>query len=1729
MCIMKRLTFLIAFFALVIAGTMNSFANTNDNEGHALLSLWKEYNQADKADKPKTQLEVLEKIKAEAIKQKQPWDFYDAAQKTASVRSRINWKDRQAAQDDLKKEIMEYGEPIAVVSYYLNEHSNAEAFQYAQEHKARLEAGRHDAFYGNTAVVTFSTYGSVLLKQIKNDYEFVLWYLFAHSYKPSDEEFDAMVKGRYPEEAFARFTRASRMTNVDDRVDAWKAIIKDYQGKAAALLPRGALLNREFNELNASEKATSKDYIELKAKCDEFVAERSKFKGTEDQIASCCFYVHHIIESLDSKNFSFDIAKGELTVHLRNLGKVQVQVLKNKKSVWSIMLFNKDNSYYVIDDVKTTIPATLEDGDYEVKCSSGKIAESCSYEKYTLSIASKRDSKGDAVYVADYMTGEPVKNCKLELIDVSDNVAAAADATLDGYTYLPDTFKSLVSNKKANFRIRAVYNDGQCIRKSRAVSLNRWYASVAREESTQNRQHAIVLTDRAAYKPGETVKYKVVLYEGEYEYKASPAGKTVTVNLIDADGKVVSEKFLSVNEFGSASGEFNLSDVDKGGLFEISASDGIYHLGIKGIWVDEFVLPTYELVWDESDRFYLPGENIKVSGTVKAYSGHNLSGAKIDYTVRRYWQNFASGTVTVGENGHFEIPFEASPERWSMYTVVAKVVDNTAETQEFTTCTWSGSDIPLSLSLQNKSAGSCDLLKESPGETVLLGKDAAQIRFDTSSDGRMLNHPTLKIEYKLRHGTKVVASGKAEPGETVSIDMSAMPSGSYELCAEATAKAGGKDYSTSRYLNIIKLSDSDTAMPFEAESFFKEIVGGDDIALQIGSTDGDTWAVVELYGSGDVLLEKQIVKLNGGKGTKGSLVTVRYPFKDSYPSTVSLRVLWFKKASSFNYTLSRNTQESRSMLPVSFTRFLDTTAPGHEYTFSVKTEAGVECAATVYDVSTDVIATNNWYAVHAPGRPLPTVSYDQACGTNGSGHRFMTKGVAMAMSNRVSGLALSDGALYETVVLDDYSMGIVDEEVEYEAAPQSAAYGSAPPDADIAAVRENFATTLAWEPFLRSDKDGVINFTFKTSDKLSRYHVQLFAHDKNMRNNVLREEMTVTIPVKVSVVEPQKLYNGDRYVVRVGVANNFDKKVGGKLNVKFIEGDDYKTGKVISSKSTRLSVPARGNASSSVELKNVPDIGKLGILVSFDADDKELGSDAVFVAVPVAVPVQTITEAHSAIWHVDDDRVALEDMLRAEFVNSDGLDAEVREVSIRQMLGEALPESIEPESDNVLALTDALYARYLLNALTGKVFDNAEIEGKINACRNGDGGFGWFEGMKSSSVVTAVVLERYASMGKTLDGIENVVRYLDVAQLGGSKLPYWCGGISNDKYMYVRAMYASVPFNTKGMDSERLKDFRKYAKEYLVPAEERGLEGRILEKARRLLTLRTLASTSAGESLAKSWGISSASKLAASVKADTESLYEYAVDHKCGGCYFPNAVMPFRGLLESELYAHALLCDLFATTERSDISDGIRMWMMIQKETQKWESDPAYIQALNSVFRGGEKILGTKVLALSATTTLPFSDIKAAGNGFSIERKYFVSHENSEWKELLEGETLKVGDKVRCDYNIWNEENRSFVRVDIPRPACLRPENQLSGYYGWWANPLRADGWYVFSPQGYRCVKADRTEYWFDSYPEEKTTISETFFVTQEGTFQTGVPVIESLYAPHYRANSAGEAPVTAE
>lgn len=1704
---MKRIVSIFAAITLNLL-TMNLFAVSKDAEDHTLVSLWKTYYAAERADKPKDQLAALDAIKAEARKQHLAWDFYDACDKYYSARIRISWKESEAALAQRRSEVTQLGEPVAVV-FAGYESDMDKLWEYVCANESKLKASHNPEFYKRDFIRQL-VFGEALVPMLGDDYEYAVWCLWARGCKSADVE--GMYAGAYPKAAFAEFYSLTR--NGAASTKALEEYAHKYDGKAVALFARQQLISNVRSGLDDS-KATEAEYLALKADCEKFISDRKAFTGTEKTIADCCRQPDSILARLNDKYVSGNISDGVLNVYFKNLPSTKVQILKDGESVYDTQVSNPARRYCVLDTVKVTLPA-LDDGSYNLKIGTGKLEMLSYYEKYTLAITTRQESRGIGVSVVDYKTGKPLDKCDLILSENSGKtLCTVRNFVLDGFTLLPDEMADVVSrkqNSRRTLRLQAVAAGGA--RKSESHWLqNSTYSNSTPDNTFHN---CAIIVDRTAFKPGETVNYKAVLYDGFTKHTLCAPGTKVIVAMTDAEGKEIASEHLKTNEFGSVAGSFVLKPCGRGGYYNLSVSSGGQLLDSKNLRVDEFQLPTFDLTWDAPDRFYFPGDKVRFSGIVRSFSGHSLGNAKLTYDLS-WIGSPASGELELDADGRFVIESVVPQDNdYGYLKCTVRITDGTGETLEFTDRRWVVSNLNIDVSVLNKDKARFSNDDDNPFqehfETYSLSEDVAKVRISTNQN---LPYPTLDLSWSLEDAAgKTCASGKAAQGEEFAIDLGGFQSGLYMLKVDAKlVTENGKEKSTGKKMRLLKLGMSDDKLPFSAKSFFRELPG-DDIALQVGQTEGTAWVFAEVFGEGRVLLDRKLVRIDGALNAPGSLQTISFDRKPGWSDNVELFVMFVKDGQRYSYDRMFMAPVARRILPLAFTRFLDKTLPGRQYTFTITTAPGVECAASIFDASTESICMNVWNAFTPAGTLFQRVYYDCSPGRDGdSFDSLYLLDETMVVGYGAKTKALGRRVMASNAAVDN--MSLRDEiAVEEEAIPFQLADGASMPD-----VRENFASTVAWEPFLRSDADGNLDLKFTNVDKLSTYYVQLFAHDKQCRNNALRQSMIVTIPVKVALVQPQFLYSGDSYRTRVSLANSADADVAGTLSVSYIDGKD-RSGKVLGTESGRLTVPAGGTADWQCGIDVPQGIGDLGVLVSFVADDAGSGSDAMFVSVPVLRPVQKLTEAHSAILRAGEDAAALESSLRSMFVNVPGAEAAKREISIRAMLAEALPECVTPKSDDILCQTAALLADLIVSRLGEPGLPSSgreEIVAKIRACHNPDGGFGWFEGMRSSPIVTAVVLERLARISEladlfAADEFASAVKYLDEKQFGDDPQLYWCGAISAEQYMYVRAMYASVPFAAPS--GKAFKEFKKTAKEYLTPAKSRGLSGQILAKARRIRTLSMLVASADGESLASAWGVSVGSKLSKSLKADLESLLQYAVDHKCGGCYFPNAVMPWRGLLESEAYAHALLADLLADFGFADKADGVRMWLMLQKETQQWSADPAYVEVLSSVFHATEETLATKVLALSATAELPFEAVKASGNGFTVSVEYELDD-----KPLKPGDMVHVGDKIIARYNIWNEENRSFVKLTAARPAALRPVQQLSGRYGWSLRPLAVSGFYAITPQGYRSVLADRSEYFFDVYPEENSAITEELFVTQEGAFCAPATTIESLYAPHYRAN----------
>ncbi|MBO7544038.1 MAG: hypothetical protein J6T02_00480 [Bacteroidales bacterium] len=1776
---MKRLTLIIAVTAAAIltgaaAVALNAFIPMNDNDpgaaAHVLSSLWDEFYKEQKADKPKSAAAVLDKIKAQASEKRYHADFYDAAVKYAETLSSINWKQRDSLNSALRKEIYAYDEPIVTFTWMMEKGgiSTQEAFEFVKKEKERLLAASNDYFHGGTS----SMMGGVLGDFMESDYEYTLWRLLRNknlniSNPESDNIYAALSEhlgDRYPGKGYLEYYAAYARIDYYSK-PLMEKLVEKYSGKAVAFWPRQELLNIKKRSLD-SNKGTSEQYKALHEECLKYEKERGALSGDEKKIASGCVGVKNLIDILTEKDVSAEVRDGKIVVTFMNVDKAEVKLYSidpEGKKIADIKKWRIDNSkksFYVNDTESVDLPR-VDDGRYRLDTESGSLSHYCFYRQYSLSFAESRDNGLPVFYAADSKSGKPCGKVDLTLYN-DTKVVASGSATVDGFTPMPDNICDALKEKEdKSYRIVASYRDSDGFLHSSDRHYAGYFYSYGGSDSYSS-VHCNIYKDQGAYHPGDVLKFKAILFKGDLVEKVAvlPEGEKVEVVVWDSESNILYDQKLALNAFGSVAGEVTLPVGIRNGRFSISVSHNGSRVASDYFTVDEFVLPTFTAEFDRNEKLYFPGDEITESGRIISYTGHKLSSAKILAVVSHWGNNVLTSELKPASDGTFKVTYPTSASGW--YETMITITDATGETQSFRHTIYVADRISLSVMLKNNAGGSVvldgsdeDYVKPFLRSRKIRERSVGALLEDTasfnikvnSSDG---NKVPLKASYKLLDEEGgVIDYGTVNSGDDVNFDLSKFPTGAFVLKVEAHARNKKDeviDAETEYDFVKIKLGSDKIDAPLKRLVIYEgEIVeNGEQMKVHLGVSDNHPlWGTAIVSGKNGAFLEEVPIYLEGKRNEAGSFKTFSFTYKESYPDAVRVSVFWFRDGSKFSNDHEFRRHRHTLDLPLSFSSFEDRTKPATEYTFKMKTAPETEAVVAVYDKALDAIATNDWEKVYLRQFSVPYLSFDYTCGyincNDYDDSVIHESGFRRLLSKAVGGVAVDRAA----------PMMVEDAMVEREESVSNAAYASAEPAPEIH-IRETFSTSLTFQPYLRSDKDGKLEFKFKTSDKLSTYYVAVFAHDKGMRNEYVRNEMMVSVPIKVSVVEPGFLYTGDKYNLAATVSSNAGKNVSGTLTLDVYHGADYKHLKPVKTVRKSISLGDGDSAAEQFPIDVPEGVDTLGFKLVFSAGEF---SDAVFIPVKVLKDQQDLIEAHSAVLLAGADREALIADLKSRFVNADPEKAEFKEISILDMIKEAIPGKIEPERPDVLSLSEAWYSSMLSSKLRGEEpgEEAAEILKKVMACRNSDGGFGWFEGMSSSISITAVILERaaiIAAHGFSVPDLTSSVEYLDKRQFG-VEFPEWCGWISDSRYMYVRSMYPHVkfnvgPINDKKLFKQRMKEFKEDAKSYLTPKEKegRGLQGAILSKARRLKTLRNLASCKDGVTLAKAWGVKgvASKKLVRSAAADVVSLSEYSVDHRDGGIYYPNAVMPWRGLLENEAYAHSLLADLFSDASKDDgevkgaiskdeaarLADGLRIWLMLQKETQKWDEDPAFVNAIATVLDGSEAVLQTKVLVFKAAVTARFSDIKAAGNGFTISRTFFSELSG---EEIKEGDKVKTGDRIIIRYNIWNGENRSFIRILAPREAALRPVDQLSGHYGWRFRPLIAGGWYTFSPQGYRNVKTERTEYYFDTFPEEKTTIEETFFITQSGTFTAPVVTIESLYADHYRANDKFHGLLTVE
>jgi hypothetical protein len=224
------------------------------------------------------------------------------------------------------------------------------------------------------------------------------------------------------------------------------------------------------------------------------------------------------------------------------------------------------------------------------------------------------------------------------------------------------------------------------------------------ERPSPTRQERVVFfTDRAIYRPGQSIHYKGIALRVDQErnnYEVI-AARRFQVLFRDANGQEIARQQVQSNDYGSFSGTFTAPQDRLTGAMRIE----IPRQGVTHFRVEEYKRPRFIVTLEAPDEAPRLNQAVRVPAKALSYTGAPVDGAEVRYRVVRevrfpWWrtwfsyhrsepQEIAHGTARTGVDGTFHIEFVARPdlaipeedEPAFTYRIHADVTDGAGETR----------------------------------------------------------------------------------------------------------------------------------------------------------------------------------------------------------------------------------------------------------------------------------------------------------------------------------------------------------------------------------------------------------------------------------------------------------------------------------------------------------------------------------------------------------------------------------------------------------------------------------------------------------------------------------------------------------------------------------------------------------------------------------------------------------------------------------------------------------------------------------------------------------------------------------------------------------------------------------------------------------------------------------------------------------------------------------------
>ena len=700
----------------------------------------------------------------------------------------------------------------------------------------------------------------------------------------------------------------------------------------------------------------------------------------------------------------------------------------------------------------------------------------------------------------------------------------------------------------------------------------------------------VIYTDRAIYRPGQTVHASAIEYDvfNGYEHKAV-VGARLTLALRDANNKVIKEQQVTTDQYGVCTADFTLPSSGLTGQFTIQSGNSRHTFR-----VEEYKRPTFEVKFDPYKEDYKDGDTVTVKATAKSYAGVPVQEAKVKYRVVRrrafwwisywrYWDGGYIGTssedveITKGEtitetDGSFkvDVPMTLPKTDYPMFynfVVTADVTDGAGETHAG----------EYSLPLGNrKTALSVDLeeemlLEEKPTMTFHLRNAAGQ---DIDA----------QVKYRLNNG-------KWQDVKTQTrIDLTAMKlkSGLHQveaICGEDTLKREFTIFSLDDKVPVKETDDwyyiSDVRFPND----------GTPVTLQVGSSAKDMYIAYSIFSGREVVEQGFVNKSN-------ALINRKFNYKEEWGDGILCTFAWVKDGKCYSHQQQISRPLPDKKLKLQWTTFRDRLTPGQqeEWTLTVTKDGKPVDAmlmATLYDKSLDQLTKHNWSFSPKTYQQLPSTNWQFTIMLNltVSGYAnlknygysdlnfshfdrdvyptpwYSNRRMVYAASARVRSSAKMDagmvmeeavpmavGAAMESTDVNEALQGRV---AGLDVVAQKRVVGNGLPSPesdkeeasvqmDQVQIRENLNETAFFYPQLTTDSTGAVALKFTLPESLTTWRFMGLAHTQDLCYGLLNGETVAKKDLMIQPNMPRFIREGDQAVIAARIFNTGEKALKGK-------------------------------------------------------------------------------------------------------------------------------------------------------------------------------------------------------------------------------------------------------------------------------------------------------------------------------------------------------------------------------------------------------------------------------------------------------------------------------------------------------------------------------------------------------------------------------------------------------